>query len=628
MYKRLFIIAFLTFFIGQVMAQKMESPNGKISVQKNGDAYEVKYQNRKVLDLSAVGVTTSAKEKPTFQEQKLLKGKKVKANYQMLAGKRLHCTNQANEYVLHYQYADGTPMKLVMRVYNDGIAFRYELSNLQDEQLKDEQTTYIIPEGVKRWMQQWSDGYEGFFPMTTTAEVKTLGGFGGSQVMDTFNTHWGYPLLMEPSDGVFALITEANIERQQSASSLYNKGEFFQVKQDQNDLLLTGNWHTPWRVVIIGHLADIVESTLVTDVSEPSKLKETNWIHPGVVSWIYWAYNHGSNDFNIIKKYVDMAVTLHLPYVLIDAEWDEMDKVASNEGKTIEDAVAYANAKGVKPLIWYNSSVGWVNGAPGPKYRLNKPEDREKEFAWCEKIGVAGVKIDFFSGDNQMNMDYCQDLLESAARHHLLVNFHGAPIPRGWQRTYPNLLSTEGVYGAEWYNNVPTFTKKAAAHNATLPFTRNVIGPMDYTPCAFSDSQHPHITTHAHELALTVLFESGLQHLADRPESFLAQPTEVQHFLSELPNVWDDTRLLGGYPAEYVVMARRSGKTWYVAVLNGSDDERQVSLDWTALKLKKNQMTVYADSGNADAPWNIYETTVLPKNLTLKGRGGCVMVIK
>ena len=477
-------------------------------------------------------------------------------------------------------------------------------------------------------MQQWSDGYEGFFPMTTTANVKTLGGFGGSMVQDKINTHWGYPLLVEPTDGVFALITEANIERGQSASSLFNKGEVFSVVQDQNDLELTGDWHTPWRVVIIGKLADIVQSTLVTDVSNPSKFGDTSWIHPGVVSWIYWANNHGSNDYNIIKKYVDMAVALRLPYVLIDAEWDEMDKVASNEGKTIEDAVKYAISKGVKPLIWYNSSIGWVNGAPGPKYRLNKPEDREKEFAWCEKIGVAGVKIDFFSGDNQVNMDYCQDLLESAARHHLLVNFHGAPIPRGWQRTYPNLLSTEGVYGAEWYNNVPHFTKKAASHNATLPYTRNVIGPMDYTPCAFSDSQHPHITTNAHELALTVLYESGLQHLADRPESFLAQPQEVQDFLGQLPTVWDETRFVSGYPGESAVLARRSGKTWYVAGINGTDNALTLTIPAGILTDLGSKMTLFADSGNAETPWNITPLDAMPESIACQPRGGFIIMIQ
>jgi hypothetical protein len=595
------------------IAQTLKSPNGKLTVALNGNSYTISYEQQKVLELTAT---------PTAQQK--IKSKRIKADYHMLTGKRLHCVNQANEYRL-----DGG---LVMRLYNDGIAFRYEYTSLQNNKAPEEQTAYIIPEGKKRWMQQWSDGYEGFFPMTTTAEVKTLGGFGGSRVTNELNTHWGYPLLVEATDGVFALITEANIEYGQSASSLFNDGEKFRVVQDQKTSSPSeegqeGTSHTPWRVVIVGHLADIVQSTLVTDVSEPSKLNDTSWIKPGVVSWIYWAYNHGSNDYNIIKKYVDMAVTLKLPYVLIDAEWDEMDKVATNEGKTIEDAVAYANAKGVKPLIWYNSSIGWVNGAPGPKYRLNKPEDREKEFAWCEQIGVAGVKIDFFSGDNQMNMEYCQDLLESAARHHLLVNFHGAPIPRGWQRTYPNLMSTEGVYGAEWYNNVPTFTNKAAAHNATLPFTRNVIGPMDYTPCAFSDSQHPHITTHAHELALTVLFESGLQHLADRPESFLAQPQEVKDFLGQLPSVWDETRLISGYPADHAVIARRSGNTWYVAGINGTDEAKTISLDLNFItKKERKNMLLFADSGNADTPWSITRPTELPPTVTLQPRGGILLI--
>ena len=605
--KRLLSTIFLCGVALVINAQKVTSPNGKLMAKTIDKKLVINYKKQQVLELADIPFG------------KLDFVKKVKDDYQMLEGKRLHCVNQANE----YQASIGPNAKVVMRFYNDGIAFRYEYTGLQNQKHPEEQTAYIIPEGTKRWMQQWSDGYEGFFPMTTTAEVHTLGGFGGAMVQKTINTHWGYPLLMEPVNGVFALITEANIERRQSASSLFNLGEVFRVKQDKNDLLLSGDWHTPWRVVIIGTLADIVQSTLVTDVSEPTKYEDTSWIHPGVVSWIYWAYNHGSNDYNIIKKYVDMAVTLRLPYVLIDAEWDEMDKLASNQGKTIEDAVAYANAKGIKPLIWYNSSIGWVNGAPGPKYRLNKSEDREKEFAWCQKIGVAGVKIDFFSGDNQANMDYCQDLLESAARHHLLVNFHGAPIPRGWQRTYPNLLSTEGVYGAEWYNNVPHFTKKAASHNATLPFTRNVIGPMDYTPCAFSDSQHPHITSNAHELALTVLFESGLQHLADRPESFLSQPQAVQDFLGYLPTVWDETRFVSGYPGQSAVLARRSGNTWYVAGINGTDDPQTLRVPLGFAKGK--HITLFADDGNGQ--WKINTISKLPSQIDCQPRGGFVLVV-
>lgn len=578
--RQLFIQLFMMVSMG-AFAAPMSSPNGKITVTIDGHSLKVCYKKQQVLDIAEAAIDPTSAVTLT---------QRIKADYVMLAGKRLHCTNEANE------YRNGS---LLLRVYNDGIAFRSASSS---------STVYRIPEGMTRWMQQWTEAYEGFFPMSTTYKVKPEPSFSGVfKSAEGWNNRWGYPALLEPRPNVFVLLSEANIEHGQSASCLYNDGELFRVVADP-----CASDHTPWRVAIIGSLADVVESTLITDVSDPTKYDDVSWIHPGVVSWIYWAYNHGSNDYNIIKKYVDMAVTLHLPYVLIDAEWDEM-----RDGKTIEDAIDYAKKNNVKPLIWYNSSVGWIDGAPGPKFRLNKPEDREKEFAWCEKLGVAGVKIDFFSGDNQKNMDYCIDLLESAARHHLLVNFHGATIPRGWQRTYPNLLSTEGVYGAEWYNNVPTFTNRAARHNATLPFTRNVIGPMDYTPCTFSDSQHPHITSHGHELALTVLFESGLQHLADRPESYLVQPQEVQQFLSSLPAAWDETRFVAGYPGEYVIMARRSGNKWYLAGINGTDEVKEVPLPFQG----KNA-TLFTDAAGKDQTWRIEKQKKTPKSVVFQPRGG------
>ena len=598
-------IVFLLIFLGAILpacSGKLVSPDGNIELKARDEGCVVFYRQQPVLTLR---IPVSAKDLKGAWTTKVL----MKDDYAMVSGKRKHCTYEANGYKLG-------PIEL--RIHNDGIAFRYV-----EPQEGGEPTAYIIPEGTRRWMQQWSDSYEGFFPLSTTSKVPPVRSFSPvSRTKDGFNSRWGYPLLMEPADGVFALITEANIERGQSASCLYSDGEVYRVVPDDTNEGVIPD-HSPWRVVIIGSLADVVESTLVTDVSEFCKLDDTGWIHPGVVSWVYWAYNHGSNDYDIIKRYVDLAATLHLPYVLIDAEWDEM-----KNGKTVEDAVAYALEQGVKPLIWYSSSIGWLDGAPGPKFRLNKPEDREREFAWCERIGVAGVKIDFFSGDTQQNMDYCIDLMEDAAKHHLLVNFHGATVPRGWQRTYPNLLSTEGVYGAEWYNNVPTFTDKAARHNATLPFTRNVIGPMDYTPCAFSDSQHPHITTHAHELALTALFESGLQHLADRPESFLAQPVEVQDYLSHLPAAWDETRYVSGYPGESAVLARRKGVTWYVAGINGRDEAQTLDVPLNFLAGIPYRAIVFADSGNADAPWDIRTTTSLPTSVTCQPRGGFVWVIE
>ena len=569
------------------------SPNGRIKAEKFNDHITVSYKQNGLWQ-----------EIYTAEFEGISGGdtRSIKEDYHMLTGKRSHCVNKGKESV----YSLHSGGVLYVRVYNDGVAFR----KVGRASMNDKAETPVainIPYYINSWIMNWSDGAEGFYPKNRQMKQ-------GDRL--------SFPALFEFPNNVFALLTEADIRHDQAASSFYSVDgkNTFNIKHDQNE---QEAHQSSWKVMMIGSLADVVESTLVTDVSEPCKLKDTSWIEPGVVSWVYWAYNHGSNDYNIIKKYVDFAATIGLPYVLIDAEWDEM-----KDGKSVVDAVNYAKEKGVKPMIWYNSSVGWVNGAPGPKYRLNKEEDREKEFAWCEKIGVAGVKIDFFSGENNMNMAYCIDLMESCAKHHLLCNFHGATVPRGWMRTYPNLMSTEGVYGAEWYNNVPTFTNRAAAHNATLPYTRNVIGSMDYTPCAFSDSQHPHITSHAHELALTALYESGLQHLADRPESFLAQPQEVKNYLGNLPAAWDETVFLGGYPAESAIIARKSGTTWYIAGINGTDQEQTLTFSTKRLKGLGKYVTQFRDSGDKNTPWDITRSNTVETVQKCQPRGGFVIVVK
>lgn len=581
------------------------SPNGMVGARLSDAGFAVTYGGAEILQIPEFGLG-EATEVTAVSAPEL-----VVIDYDMAVGKKSHASNRANRYVL--SLAGMADMELMMA--DDGVAFRYV-----GPQGK-EHTAYSIPDGAERYMQKWTEPYEEFFPLATSMPES------GSQL--------GYPALVKAKDAdAWALISEAGIERWHSASSLVSDGRAYRVVPADNFKHYSGTWATPWRVAIVGTLPAVVESTLVTDLSPAPQPGDYSWVEPGSVSWIYWANNHGSNDYQIIKEYVDMAATLGLPYVLIDAEWDEM-----GNGGDIVDALRYARERGIKPLVWYNSTTAWIDGAPGPKWRLNNPADREREFAWLDSLGVAGVKIDFFRGDHQETMEYCIDLLECAARHNLMVNFHGATIPRGWQRTYPNMLTVEAVYGEEWYNNLPVLTDRAAAHNATLPFTRNVIGPMDYTPCAFSDSQHPHITTHAHELALPVMFETPLQHWADRPQSYLAQPAEVQAFIGELPTVWDETRLLAGYPGSHAAIARRSGDTWYVGIINGSDQAQDVVLDWQAIGQGPWHVTTYADApsaANAPRPaaldpaqaWAITNSDVLPATVRLNPRGGCVLKLE
>lgn len=605
--------------------QVQQSPNGYIHLDYVEDptgtssfvvSYTAENENRQeVITIPSFGVKDGRIDCRTLQLKEVSKPSRISEAYTMLTGKRKACSNEAFEYLYTFTDSLGHELGIRFRLYNDGVVFRYELKGLDNTVIQEEQTTYRIPEGNKRWIQKYNTSYEDFYPSTSTGYLE--------------NRLWGYPALIQTNNKAWVMITEAGIERYHSASFLSNqeKGTDYRVVQAENKKPISGSWHSPWRVLIIGSLADIVESTLVTDVSEPCRLNDTEWIHPGNVSWIYWAYNHGSKDYQIVKKYIDMAAELKLPYVLIDWEWDVMEN-----GGNIDNALKYATDKGVRTLLWYNSSTAWINNAAGPLFKLNTPAAREKEFAMLQQKGVAGVKIDFFAGDTQETMAYCISLLEDAAKHNLLVNLHGATIPRGWQRTYPNFMSAEGVYGAEWYNNAPVLTKQAAAHNTTLPFTRNVIGSMDYTPCTFSDSQYPHITTHAHELALLVVFESALQHWADRPESYLAQPDAVQKFMSGLPTVWDDTRLVSGYPGESVVIARKKGNTWYVGGLNGSDEPRSLTIDWSFLSKGNYRFTSLTDGSSTETPWNI-ETQEssrqeLPAVFECKPRGGFALVIE
>ena len=603
------------------------SPDGNLKVTMEfaeESAYDeivfsVDYKGGRILSCSKLGLETDARKLAGNLKLKSVSDvKRVTDDYKMITGKRSHCVNEASERVYSFENESGQILEVAFRVYDDGVAFKYRINAVADEEhVIHEYTTYTVPEGAKRWIQQYDPGYEKFFPLSTDGKL------ADHPEVD----FWGYPVLVEPQDSVFMLITEANIRRGHCGSFLYNGDhrDSYRVRLADKQPVGDGLWESPWRLLIIGDLSDVVESTLVTDVSDPSKVEDTEWINPGMVSWIYWAYNHGSKDYQRVKEYIDLAVRMKWPYDLIDWEWDEM-----GNGGNLQDAVEYALEQGIKPLLWYNSSTSWLG--PGPLYRLNKKEDREKEYKWLSDIGVAGIKVDFFTGDSVTTMNYYMDLLEDAVKYKLMINLHGASIPRGWQRTYPHMMSVEGVYGAEWYNNNPILTAQAAEHNATLPFTRNVVGSMDYTPGTFSDSQYPHITSHGHELALPVIFESALQHMPDRPSTYDNLPEAVKHLLSELPTAWDDTKLLAGYPGIEVVMARRKGDVWYIAGINGTNEPRMLRASLKNIPVSGKKISLFKD-GTDDRSFAIEENISLSDvqtDLEIKclPRGGFVAMIK
>jgi hypothetical protein len=590
--KYVLFLAFL-YILNASFSQQVLSPNGKIKADvllriSSGEPYmTISYQEDGkfipiVKDIK-LGLLRndgdfSANLKLLAQTSK----RKISDSYITKHGKRKVRTADGIECIYHFSTSQNKKMDLILRLYNDGIAFRYTFpeKDTNNYQIIDDATTFSIPENSHSWMQPFNGSYEDFYNSDKDSTHRKPA------------TEWGFPSLFSVAgDSAWMLISEAGLSRYNAATRLSSTAQPYIFKialpySKNESYNIPGNWSSQWRVLIIGKLNDIVSSTLIEDVNEPSRVANIDFVKPGAVSWNYWAYNHGTQDYKRVCEYIDLAVKMKWPYTLLDWEWDHMQN-----GGNLEDAVKYARSKGIKPLMWYNS------GKTGntPVGRLNTHEDRIKEFEWLNQLGIYGIKVDFFDDDKVNTIAYYLDILEDAARYKLMVDFHGATVPKGWARTYPNLMTTEAVYGAEWYNNGPVLTTKAAWHNTVLPFTRNVVGAMDYTPVTFTNSQYPHTTTYGHELALSVAFESALQHFADRPAGYLQLPDTAIKFLQEVPVTWDDIKLVSGYPGESVVLARRNLNKWYISGLNGKDKEALLELNFKYLSPGEYTLTLISD---------------------------------
>ncbi|GEC71478.1 Glycosyl-hydrolase 97 C-terminal, oligomerisation [Flavobacterium flevense] len=620
------LLSFIVLSFCQSWSQKIvvQSPNKKNVValyamdsNNKGEWYlKISQQTDKntteILPKVSLGISRSDQD---FSKEllflKATKPKLVKEHYELPFGKKLVRDNEANEVVVSFENPGKAKLNLIIRAYNDGATFRYEFPEKKGSYVvNDEFTAYQIPKDSKRWLEKWNTANEGLYAESSDDKI--------------VQQEWCYPALFNSSDkSCWFLLHEADLDRNYCGTKLSNTKDSNIYKltfPDPKDGRGTGEpkpsislpWQSPWRVISMGSLADIVESTLVEDVSTPTRFKTTDWIKPGKVSWNYWSSNHGTKDFKTVCEFADLAVAMKWPYTLLDWEWDGM-----TNGGNLEDALKYIHSKGVKPLMWYNSGGDhtWVSSTP--KDRMLTHKNRVEEFTKLKKLGVVGVKIDFFESEKQNMIQYYLNILEDAAQFEMMVYFHGCIVPRGWSRTYPNLMTYEGVRGAEWYNNVPEFTNTAPEHNTILPFTRNVVGAMDYTPVTFTNSQYPHITSYGHELALSVLFESPLQHLADRPEGYYELPNEAKNFLKEVPTSWDDTKLIDGYPGQEVTMARKKGANWYIGGISASERKeitKKIKLEFLAEGV--NYQAVLIADGKHDKAFSS-KTMVVNKNATI-----------
>ncbi|MBD0366130.1 MAG: glycoside hydrolase family 97 catalytic domain-containing protein, partial [Flavisolibacter sp.] len=388
----------------------------------------------------------------------------------------------------------------------------------------------------------------------------------------------------------------------------------------------TTPFSTPWRVIIIGKtVGTIIESNLVYHLATPNKIGDVSWVKPGRASWSWWGDHASSRDFEKLKKFVDLAKEMSWEYSLVDANWDLM------KGGDIKQLVDYANSQNIGLLFWYNSGGPHNVVTERPRDIMNDPVKRKEEFKRLHEWGVKGIKVDFFQSDKQAIIQLYHDILEDAAKEKIMVNFHGCTLPRGWSRTYPNLISMEAVRGAENYGWGKEFARDAPMLNNIYTYTRNVVGPMDYTPVTFSDYECcPHTTTNAHELALSVLFETGILHFADRAEPYRNLDSRIKDFMRSVPTVWDDTKFVQGEPGKETVLARRKGDTWYIAGASGMDMQQNLQLQLPFLTGSSYQASVFSD-GTSAREIKVSNTSVKKGgtlDITVLPKGGFVAVLK
>ncbi|WP_257666350.1 glycoside hydrolase family 97 protein [Parapedobacter tibetensis] len=559
---------------------------------------------------------------------------KVVDTYETLNAKRRLNRYSANQRVFRLRNADDKGFDLVFQVSDDGIAFRYHFIGPDNQGIiiKEELTSFRLPITAKAWLQPVAPAKSGWEQTNPSYEEHYEQGIPVGTPEST-NTGWIYPALFQV-DSTWLLLTESGLDGRYCATRLRPEspdGEYRIGFPDPKEVMPSGGllpvsdgpFYSPWRVLTIGSLATIVESTLGLDLAEKAIVIDEDVLKPGKSAW---SWINSKDDFIVYeeqKKYIDFAADMNWQYCLIDVNWDR------NIGyEKIKELADYAATKNVGLLLWYNSAGSWNTVNYTPKDKFLTSESRNEEFKRIKAMGIKGVKIDFFGGDGKSVIQYYIAILEDAAKHGLLVNFHGATLPRGWSRTYPHLMTVEAVRGFEMVTFGQEDADKQASHATILPFTRNAFDPMDFTPMNLHKI-YTHVkrrTTPAFELATSVLFLSGIQHYAESPEGMEHIPENIQDFLRALPNSWDDVRFVSGFPGKDVVIARRADNRWYIAGINGEAKEKEMTID-----LRQFDGMIKAKLLTDGQEFGTFSQSIVPlaeTTLNLKPNGGFIMVLE
>ena len=594
----------------------VKSPGQKVELKiglKNQISYSIYFNSKEIISPSPVSLTIN--DNIVLGKRPVLENvSRTSVNDKILPAvreKRAVVVDRYEQVNLKFRGNFG----LIFRVYDDGVAYRFYTGYRVPIKIRAEEATFTFP-----------DNYHVYFPFIASLHTSFESAYSYLPLKDIGPDRFGYaPVVVELNDGFKVAVTDVAVDNYPGMFLTGNKeglarliGKFaaypaeeklrqgsdreLEVVQEANYLAETrGNRQYPWRLVLLAENdAQLVSSDIVFRLSPPTELKDTTWIKPGKVAWDWWnALNLFGVDFKsginteTYKYYVDFASRYGLEYIILDEGWsDPADLFKINPKLNLEEVVRYAESKKVGVILW----CVW--------YTLDQQMDRALDY--FQRIGVKGIKVDFMDRDDQKMVNFYRRCAEAAAKRRLLVDFHGAHKPVGLRRAFPNILNKEGVLGLENSKWAATVTPE---HDLLIPFIRMIAGPMDFTPGAMRNAQEKQFRpiydlpmsqgTRCHQLAMYVIYESPLQMLCDSPSSYLREP-EIMEFLSVVPTVWDETRVLEAKIGDYLVVVRKHGDDWYLGgMTDWSPRTMEIKVDFLEPG-KKWMAEVWQDGVNAD----------------------------
>ncbi len=579
--------------------------------------YSVWFHDREIISPSGLKIDLAGM-KPLSHNLSISNtwNEEVHQEWDRVWGKRISVVNHYNKLVLELRETR-EPRRLIhiyFRIYNDGVALRYEIpvqKGLDTLVLTNDMTGFRFTADHDAWPAFWNT-----FHLSQEVEFKK------SKLSDIKPGNIiGTPLLIHAGDAWVALL-EANVTDWACSGLIADPDHEYALlskpswlPDDTTVVVRTRSQRlSPWKVIMIADQPGrLVESDILQNLNEPCALKDVSWIKPGISAWDWWwsgcyapgaGFKVGSNT-RTMKYYIDFAAEMGWQYQLVDWQWygppfkpdgsfnTDADITKMNPDINIPDVVRYASRKGIKIVLW----LLWANA----------DKQMDEAFARYENFGVAGVKIDFMDRNDQEMVNFYHRVAKTAAKHHLVVDFHGAYVPDGFSRTYPNLITREGVLGNEYNKWSKRITPE---HCLTLPFTRMLAGEMDFTPGGFlndnpeqfkvvgSDNPAPHVMgTRCFQLAMFVVYESAFGVFCESPDNVRNQPGS--DFLKGIPASWDESKVLEGFPGEYIVIARKSGNTWYLGGM--SVNQRTISIKPDFLDDGQYQAVTWCDASDSES---------------------------